>query len=236
MKTPYIWFAGALLLFSGLAQAQSRLFLGISPGLAPGPSVLRVALVTEEAEGDIKRAWLAFKTVTLIEIRNGDRHSTEEIILAPLPEVEVFRHSGKVSVRRLFRAEPALAEGSRWQVELELDGIVLFSNQKNVERSSLPIEEVAQVAILLKDSKTLAVVGETLIKDLPRQTHGYLYRGLAKEMQGRLDEAEADIQRAKALFYELSPPTDATGRYHPRWEPPEILNRALRRIRAAQEG
>ena len=106
---------------------------------------------------------------------------------------------------------------------------MLISHSKRIYRQ-------ATVAMRIGDGILLEEIGATLIDRQPDQTHGYRYRGFALEMQGRYAEAEEDIKTARTIFYENNPPVDADGRMIPNWEPPEILDRALRRIRAAQGG
>ena len=110
---------------------------------------------------------------------------------------------------------------------------MLLSNRVKVVRSKDGFRDAARVAILLKDSQISTAIGERLIKQQSEQTHGYHYRGFALEMQGRYAEAEEDIKTARTIFYENNPPVDIDGRMIPNWEPPEVLDRALRRIRAA---
>ena len=93
----------------------------------------------------------------------------------------------------------------------------------------------ARIAILLNDAQTLLNLGGRLTQQQPDQTHGYRYRGLALEMLGRYPEAAEEIEKARTIFFENNPPADADGRMIPNWEPPEILDRALRRIRLAQQ-
>ena len=139
-------------------------------------------------------------------------------------------------IRQNFVIKPALPDDMEVVAQITIEGNVLLSNRVKVVRSKDGFRDAAWVAILLKDPQILTDIGERLIKQQPGQTHGYRYRGLALEMQGRYAEAEEDIKAARTIFYENNPPIDTDGRMIPNWEPPEILDRALRRIRAAQEG
>ena len=146
-----------------------------------------------------------------------------------------FDFGGIKGVRQFFAVKPALTTGVEIVAELTIGEQRIVSNRAKVVRLQDDFRDSARVAILLNDAQTLLTLGGRLIQQQPDQTHGYRYRGLALEMLGRYPEAVEEIQKARIIFFENNPPVDADGKMIPNWEPPEILDRALRRIRVAQQ-
>ena len=220
----------------GAVAAQAELHLGVSPGQPPGPSVLEIALATQESDIKTLKAWLTLKAPLLIDAGADDATPTKDFSLTSVGVPSVYVYGERLSINRVFRVDPALPDDSIWKVRVEFGDMVLESNAKAITRLAEPLINAATVAMRIGDGILLEEIGTTLIDRQPDQTHGYRYRGLALEMQGRFAEAEEDIKIARIIFYENNPPIDTDGRMIPNWEPPEILDRALRRIRAAQEG
>ena len=220
----------------GAVAAQAELHLGVSPGQPPGPSVLEIALATQESDIKTLKAWLTLKAPLLIDAGADDATPTKDFSLTSVGVPSVYVYGERLSINRVFRVDPALPDDSIWKVRVEFGDMVLESNAKAITRLAEPLINAATVAMRIGDGILLEEIGTTLIDRQPDQTHGYRYRGLALEMQGRYAEAEEDIKTARTIFYENNPPVDIDGRMIPNWEPPEILDRALRRIRAAQEG
>jgi len=219
----------------GGVAAQAELHLGISPGLPPGPSVLEVALISNQSDIDTLKGWIALEAPLLIETSADDDATTENFSLTTVGVPSVYVYGERLSINRVFRVDPALPENSSWKVNAVLGDRALESNAKTVKRLSEPLINAAVVAMLLGDGILLEEIGTALIDRQPDQTHGYRYRGLALEMLGRYPEAGEEIQKARIIFFENNPPVDTDGKMIPNWEPPEILDRALRRIRVAQQ-
>jgi len=219
----------------GGVAAQVELRLGVSPGQPPGPSVLEIALISHQSDVDTLKGWIALEAPLLIETSADDDATTENFSLTTVGVPSVYVYGERLSINRVFRVDPALPENSSWKVNAVLGDRALESNAKTIKRLSEPLINAAVVAMRIGDGILLEELGTTLIDRQPDQTHGYRYRGFALEMQGRFAEAEEDIKTARTIFYENNPPADADGRMIPNWEPPEILDRALRRIRLAQQ-
>ncbi len=220
--------------FPGPVAAQAELHLGVSPGQPPGPSVLEIALATHESDIKTLKAWLALEVPLLIDAGADDATPTKDFSLTSVGVPSVYVYGGRLSVNRVFRVDPALPDDSIWKVQVELGDMVIESNAKAITRLAEPLINAAVVAMRIGDGALLEEIGTTLIDRQPDQTHGYRYRGFALEMQGRYAEAKEDIKTARTIFYENNPPVDSDGRMIPNWEPPEILDRALRRIHMAQ--
>ncbi|MBC8476001.1 MAG: hypothetical protein H8D52_01515 [Gammaproteobacteria bacterium] len=219
--------------FSGQVVAE-KLHLAVYPGQEPGPSLLTLSLNTRNMETVADLAWL--DSAELFEVAGDDPSQLHRLVFTVLAPPMEFDFKTIKGVRQNFVIKPALPDDVEVVAQITIEENVLLSNRVKVVRSKDGFRDAARVAILLKDPQILTDIGERLIKQQPGQTHGYRYRGFALEMQGRYAEAEEDIKTARTIFYENNPPVDADGRMIPNWEPPEILNRALRRIRAAQEG
>jgi hypothetical protein len=215
--------------------AEAELQLGISPGQPPGPSVLEIALATQESDIKTLDAWLALKTPSLIDADADDAAPAKDFRLTSVGEPGVYVYGERLSINRLFRVDPALPDGSTWKVQVDFGDILLESNAKTIIRLADPLINAATVAMRIGDDALLEEIGTTLINRQPNQTRGYRYRGLALEIQGRHAEAEEDIKTARTIFYMNNPPIDADGRMIPNWEPPAILDRTLQRLHAAQE-
>ena len=224
-----------VLALPGGVAAQADLHLGISPGLPPGPSVLEVALISYQSDVETLKGWIALEAPLLIETSADDAATTENFSLTTVGVPSAYVYGERLSINRVFRVDPALPENSSWKVKVELGDTVLESNAKTVKRLGEPLMHAAVVAMRIGDGILLEEIGTALIDRQPDQTHGYRYRGFALEMLGRYPEAEEDILKARTIFFENNPPTDADGKMIPNWEPPEILDRALRRIRVAQQ-
>ncbi len=219
--------------FSGQVVAE-KLHLAVYPGQEPGPSLLILSLNFRNMERVTDVEW--FNGAELFEI-SDDSSSQQRPLVFSIPEPpREFDFKTVKGIRQNFVIKPALPDGVEVVAQITIEGNVLLSNRVKVARSKDGFRDAARAAILLKDPQILTDIGERLIKQQPGQTHGYRYRGLALEMQGRFAEAEEDIKIARIIFYENNPPIETDGRMIPNWEPPEILDRALRRIRAAQEG
>ena len=219
--------------FSGQVVAE-KLHLIVYPGQEPGPSLLTLSLNTRNMETVADLAWL--DSAELFEVAGDDPSQLHRLVFTVLEPPMEFDFKTIKGVRQNFVIKPALPDDVEVVAQITIEGNVLLSNRVKVARSKDGFRDAARVAILLKDPQILTDIGERLIKQQPGQTHGYRYRGFALEMQGRYAEAEEDIKTARTIFYESNPPADADGRMIPNWEPPEILDRALRRIRTAQEG
>ena len=219
--------------FSGQAVAE-KLHLTVYPGQEPGPSLLTLSLSTRNMKTVTDLAWL--DSAELFEVAGDDPSQLHRLVFTVLEPPMEFDFKTIKGVRQNFVIKPALPDDVEVVAQITIEGNVLLSNRVKVARSKDGFRDAARVAILLKDPQILTDIGERLIKQQPGQTHGYRYRGFALEMQGRYAEAEEDIKTARTIFYESNPPADADGRMIPNWEPPEILDRALRRIRTAQEG
>lgn len=223
----WLW---SLSLLNGPVMAE-QLRLTVHPGQAPGPSLIMLSLSAGESEAVIDPIW--FDTTRLFEISNS---SDPELIKFVTPKAPwTFDFGGIKGVRQFFAVKPALTTGVEIVAELTIGEQRIVSNRAKVVRLQDDFRDSARVAILLNDAQTLLTLGGRLIQTQPDQTHGYRYRGLALEMLGRYPEAEEEIQKARIIFFENNPPADADGRMIPNWEPPEILDRALRRIRFAQQ-
>tara|TARA_Y100001960_G_C14649089_1_gene814866 strand:+ start:167 stop:763 length:597 start_codon:yes stop_codon:yes gene_type:complete len=191
-----------------------------------------LSLSAGESDTVIDPIW--FDTTRLFEISNS---SDSELIKFVTPKAPwTFDFGGIKGVRQLFAVKPALTTGVEIVAELTVREQRIVSNRAKVARLQDDFRDSARVAILLDDAQTLLTIGGRLIQTQPDQTHGYRYRGFALEMLGRYPEAEEDILKARTIFFENNPPADADGRMIPNWEPPEILDRALRRIRLAEQG
>jgi len=219
----------------GGVAAQAELHLGVSPGQPPGPSVLEIALISHQSDVETLKGWIALEAPLLIETSVDDAATTENFNLTTVGVPSVYVYRERLSINRVFRVDPALPENSSWKVKAVLGDRALESNAKTIKRLGEPLIHAAVVAMRIGDGTMLEEIGTTLIDRQPDQTHGYRYRGLALEMLGRYPEAVEEIQKARTIFYENNPPTDTDGRMIPNWEPPEILDRALRRIRLAQQ-
>ncbi len=220
----------------GSVAAQAGLHLGISPGLPPGPSVLEVALISNQSDVETLKGWIALDAPLFIETSADDAATTENFSLTTVGVPSAYVYGERLSINRVFRVDPALPENSSWKVKVEFGDTVLESNANTIKRLSEPLINAAVVAMRIGDGILLEEIGTVLIDRQPDQTHGYYYRGFALEMLGRYREAEEDIKIARTIFFENNPPADSDGRMIPNWEPPEILDRALRRIRLAQQG
>ncbi|HIL70452.1 MAG TPA: hypothetical protein EYG38_11460 [Verrucomicrobia bacterium] len=220
----------------GAVAAQAELHFGVSPGQPPGPSVLEIALISNQSELETLKAWLTLEAPLLIETSEDQTVPRKDFSLTSVGVPSVYVYGERLSINRVFRVDPALPDDSIWKVRVEFGDMVLESNAKAITRLAEPLINAATVAVRIGDGILLEEIGTALIDRQPDQTHGYHYRGFALEMQGRYAEAEEDIKTARTIFYENNPPVDADGRMIPNWEPPEILDRVLRRIRAAQGG
>ena len=230
---PVALLLGFLSTFSGQAVAE-KLHLTVYPGQESGPSLLTLSLSTRNMETVADLTWL--DSAELFEVAGDEPSQQRLLVFTVLEPPREFDFKTIKGIRQNFVIEPALPDDVEVVAKITIDGNVLLSNRVKVVRSKDGFRDAARVAILLKDSQNLAAIGERLINQQPDQTHGYRYRGFALEMQGRYAEAEEDIKTARTIFYENNPPVDIDGRMIPNWEPPEILDRALWRIRAAQEG
>jgi len=219
--------------FSGQAVAE-KLHLTVYPGQEPGPSLLTLSLSTRNMKTVTDLTWL--DSAELFEVAGDQPSQQRPLVFTVLESPREFDFKTIKGMRQNFVIEPALPDDVEVVAQITFEGSVLVSNRVKVVRLKDDFRDAARVAILLKDTQILTAIGERLIKQQPEQTHGYRYRGFALEMQGRYAEAEEDIKTARTIFYENNPPVNADGRMIPNWEPPEILDRALRRIRAAQEG
>ena len=229
--------AALLLCFCGTFSGQvvaEKLHLAVYPGQEPGPSMVTLSLNTRNMETVADLAWL--DSAELFEVAGDDSSQLHRLVFTVLEPPREFDFKTVKGIRQNFVIKPALPDGVEVVAQITIEGNVLLSNRVKVVRSKDGFRDAARAAILLKDPQILTDIGERLIKQQPGQTHGYRYRGLALEMQGRFAEAEEDIKIARIIFYENNPPIDTDGRMIPNWEPPEILDRALRRIRAAQGG
>lgn len=231
MRFPVViaWLCSLSLLNGPVMAEQLRLTL--HPGRAPGPSLILLSLSTSETGTVLDSTW--FDTTRLFEISESSEPQPLTFVTPKAPwKFDLGRIKG---LRQFFVVRPVLADGIEVVAELTIAKRQLVSNRARVVRLQDDFRDSARVAILLNDAQTLLKLGGRLIQQQPEQTHGYRYRGLALEMQGRYAEAEEDIKTARTIFYENNPPVDIDGRMIPNWEPPEILDRALQRIRAAQE-
>jgi len=219
----------------GTVAAEAELQLGISPGQPPGPSILEIALATQESDIKTLNAWLALKTPSLIYAGADDATPAKDFRLTSVGVPSEYAYGGRLSINRVFRVDPALPDDSIWKVQVEFGDMIIESNAKAIIRLADPLINAATVAMRIGDGALLEEIGTTLIARQPDQTHGYRYRGFALEIQGRYAAAEEDIKTARTIFYMNNPPIDADGRMIPNWEPPEILDRTLRRLHAAQE-
>lgn len=208
-----------------------QLRLTVHPGQAPGPSLIMLSLSAGESGTVLDSTW--FDTTRLFEISDSSDPQPLEFVTPKAPWT--FNFGGLKGVRQFFAVNPALADGIEVVAELTIRERQLVSNRVRVVRLQDDFRDSARVAILLNDAQILLNLGGRLIQQQPDQTHGYRYRGLALEMLGRYPEAEEEIQKARIIFFENNPPVDADGKMIPNWEPPEILDRALRRIRVAQQ-
>ena len=208
-----------------------QLRLTVHPGQAPGPSLIMLSLSVGESATVIDPIW--FDNTRLFEI--SDSSDPEPIKFVTPKAPWTFDFGGIKGVRQFLAVKPALATGVEIVAKLTVREKQIVSNRTTVARSQDDFRDSARVAILLNDAQTLLNLGRRLIQQQLDQTHGYYYRGLAREMLGRYPEAEEDILKARTIFFENNPPADADGRMIPNWEPPEILDRALRRIRFAQQ-
>ena len=220
----------SLSLLNGPVMAE-QLRLTVHPGQAPGPSLIMLSLSTSESGTVLDSSW--FGTTRLFEISDSSDPQPLEFVTPKAPWT--FNFGGLKGVRQFFAVNPALADGIEVVAELTIRERQLVSNRVRVVRLQDDFRDSARVAILLNDAQILLNLGGRLIQQQPDQTHGYRYRGLALEMLGRYPEAEEEIQKARIIFFENNPPVDADGKMIPNWEPPEILDRALRRIRVAQQ-
>jgi len=219
-----------LSLLNGPVMAE-QLRLTVHPGQAPGPSLIMLSLSTSESGTVLDSSW--FGTTRLFEISDSSDPQPLEFVTPKAPWT--FNFGGLKGVRQFFAVNPALADGIEVVAELTIRERQLVSNRVRVVRLQDDFRDSARVAILLNDAQILLNLGGRLIQQQPDQTHGYRYRGLALEMLGRYPEAAEEIEKARIIFFENNPPVDADGRMIPNWEPPEILDRALRRIRVAQQ-
>ena len=234
---PKLWLIVVLAFaLPGAVAAQAELHFGVSPGQPPGPSVLEIALIGNRSDVETLKAWLALKAPLLIDAGADDASTTKDFSLTTVGVPSVYVYGERLSINRVFRVDPALPNDSIWKVNVELGGMIFESNAKTIKRLGEPLINAAIAAMRTGDGILLEEIGTALIDLEPDQTRGYRFRGFALEMQGRYAEAEEHIKTARTIFYENNPPVDADGRMIPNWEPPEILDRALRRIRAAQEG
>jgi hypothetical protein len=190
-----------------------------------------LSLSTSESGTVLDSSW--FGTTRLFEISDSSDPQPLEFVTPKAPWT--FNFGGLKGVRQFFAVNPALADGIEVVAELTIRERQLVSNRVRVVRLQDDFRDSARVAILLNDAQILLNLGGRLIQQQPDQTHGYRYRGLALEMLGRYPEAAEEIEKARIIFFENNPPVDADGRMIPNWEPPEILDRALRRIRVAQQ-
>ena len=220
----------SLSLLNGPVMAE-QLRLTVHPGQAPGPSLIMLSLSTSESGTVLDSSW--FGTTRLFEISDSSDPQPLEFVTPKAPWT--FNFGGLKGVRQFFAVNPALADGIEVVAELTIRERQLVSNRVRVVRLQDDFRDSARVAILLNDAQILLNLGGRLIQQQPDQTHGYRYRGLALEMLGRYPEAAEEIEKARIIFFENNPPVDADGRMIPNWEPPEILDRALRRIRVAQQ-
>ena len=220
----------SLSLLNGPVMAE-QLRLTVHPGQAPGPSLIMLSLSAGESGTVLDSTW--FDTTRLFEISDSSDPQPLEFVTPKAPWT--FNFGGLKGVRQFFAVNPALADGIEVGAELTVGEQQIVSNRARVARLQDDFRDSARVAILLNDAQTLLNLGGRLIQQQPGQTHGYRYRGLALEMLGRYPEAEEEIQKARIIFFENNPPVDADGKMIPNWEPPEILDRALRRIRVAQQ-
>ena len=220
----------SLSLLNGPVMAE-QLRLTVHPGQAPGPSLIMLSLSTSESGTVLDSSW--FGTTRLFEISDSSDPQPLEFVTPKAPWT--FNFGGLKGVRQFFAVNPALADGIEVVAELTIRERQLVSNRVRVVRLQDDFRDSARVAILLNDAQILLNLGGRLIQQQPDQTHGYRYRGLALEMFGRYPEAAEEIEKARIIFFENNPPVDADGRMIPNWEPPEILDRALRRIRVAQQ-
>ena len=235
MKRKYCLIMILAFALPGGVAAQAGLHLGVSPGQPPGPSVLEIAMISHQSDVETLKGWIALEAPFLIEASADDAATTENFSLTAVGVPSVYVYGEQFSINRVFRVDPALPENSSWKVKVELGDKVLESTVKTVRRLGKPLMHAAVVAMRLRDDILLEEIGTILIGRDPDQTHGYRYRGFARAMQGRYVEAEEDILKARTIFFENNPPADADGRMIPNWEPPEILDRALRRIHMAQQ-
>jgi len=208
-----------------------QLRLTVHPGQAPGPSLIMLSLSAGESGTVLDSTW--FDTTRLFEISDSSDPQPLKFLTPKAPWT--FNFGGLKGVRQFFAVNPALADGIEVVAELTIRERQLVSNRVRVVRLQDDFRDSARVAILLNDAQILLNLGGRLIQQQPDQTHGYRYRGLALEMLGRYPEAVEEIQKARIIFFENNPPVDADGKMIPNWEPPEILDRALRRIRVAQQ-
>ena len=232
MRFPVViaWLS-SLLFLTGTVMAE-QLRLTVHPGQTPGPSLIMLSLSAGESGTVLDSTW--FDTTRLFEVSDS---SDPQLLKFVTPKVPwTFDFGGIKGVRQFFVVNPALADGIEVVAELTIGERQLVSNRARVARLQDDFRDSARVAILLNDAQTLLNLGGRLIQQQPDQTHGYRYRGLALEMLGRYPEAAEEIEKARTIFFENNPPADADGRMIPNWEPPEILDRALRRIRLAQQG
>jgi len=220
----------SLSLLNGPVMAE-QLRLTVHPGQAPGPSLIMLSLSAGESGTVLDSTW--FDTTRLFEISDSSDPQPLKFLTPKAPWT--FNFGGLKGVRQFFAVNPALADGIEVVAELTIRERQLVSNRVRVVRLQDDFRDSARVAILLNDAQILLNLGGRLIQQQPDQTHGYRYRGLALEMLGRYPEAVEEIQKARIIFFENNPPVDADGKMIPNWEPPEILDRALRRIRVAQQ-
>jgi len=231
MRFPMViaWLCSLSLLNGPVMAEQLRLTL--HPGQEPGPSLIMLSLSAGESETVIDSTW--FDTTKLFEISDS---FDPQLLTFVTPKAPWKFDFGRVKgLRQFFVVRPALADGIEVVGELTIGERQLISNRARVVRLQDDFRDAARVAFLLNDAQTLLNLGGRLIQQEPDQTHGYRYRGLALEMLGRYPEATEEIEKARTIFYEKNPPSDADGRMIPNWEPPEILDRALRRIHMAQQ-
>ena len=227
IKVTWFW---CLLLTSGFSLAE-QLRLTVYPGQAPGPSLIMLSLSAGESGTVIDSAW--FDITRLFGVSDSSDPQPLKFVTPKAPWK--FDFGGIKGVRQFFVVNPALADGIEVVAELTVREQQIVSNRASVARLQDDFRDSARIAILLNDAQTLLTLGGRLTQQQPDQTHGYRYRGLALEMLGRYQEAAKEIEKARTIFFENNPPADADGRMIPNWEPPEILDRALRRIRLAQQ-
>jgi len=221
----------SLSLLNGPVMAE-QLRLTVHPGQEPGPSLIMLSLSAGESETVIDSTW--FDTIKLFEISDS---SDPQLLTFVTPKEPWKFDFGRIKgLRQFLVVRPAFADGIEVVAELTVGEQQIVSNRARVARLQDDFRDSARVAILLNDAQTLLNLGGRLTQQQPDQTHGYRYRGLALEMLGRYPEAAEEIEKARTIFFENNPPADADGRMIPNWEPPEILDRALRRIRLAQQG
>ena len=94
----------------GSVAAQAGLHLGISPGLPPGPSVLEVALISNQSDVETLKGWIALDAPLFIETSADDAATTENFSLTTVGVPSAYVYGERLSINRVFRVDPALPE------------------------------------------------------------------------------------------------------------------------------